>query len=112
MAANLSEESAWNWHWLRPRLAPQSNVGACRIGQRARSCWRGRSSTAGQVRPRRQLLEQGHNLDRLLIVHLQGADLDMMRAPLGAVAATPLVNAAAPVKQPMRCIYNRDRRHG
>jgi hypothetical protein len=60
----------------------------------------------------RLLLEHGCNLDRLLIVRLQGADLDMMRAPLGAVAATPLVNSAAPVKQPMRCIYNRDRRHG
>jgi hypothetical protein len=46
----------------------------------------------------RTLLEQGYNLERQLIVRLRGADFEMMRAPLGAVAATPLVNTAAPVK--------------
>jgi hypothetical protein len=46
----------------------------------------------------RALMEQGYNLERLLVVRLQGADREMARAPLGAVAATPLVNTIRPVK--------------
>jgi hypothetical protein len=46
----------------------------------------------------RWLLAQGYDPDRLLVVHLEGADHVMARAPLGAVAATPLVNTAKPVK--------------
>ena len=55
----------------------------------------------------RRLLEQGYNVNRLLVVRLQGADFDLMRAPLGAAAATPLVNSAAPVK---RAAYAMSRR--
>jgi hypothetical protein len=50
----------------------------------------------------RQLLEWGYNVERELIVRLQGADYELMRAPLGAVAATPLVNRERPVKGPTR----------
>jgi hypothetical protein len=46
----------------------------------------------------RSLVEQGYDPDRMMIVHLEGADYLMMRAPLGAVAATPLVNTAKPAK--------------
>lgn len=52
----------------------------------------------------RILLEQGYNLERLLVVRLRGADFEMMRAPLGAAAATPLVNRANPVKHPHRAL--------
>jgi|SRR5271167_1104246 len=45
----------------------------------------------------RALLEQGYKTDRLLIVRLRSADYELMRAPLGAVAATPLVNMMKPV---------------
>ena len=57
----------------------------------------------------RRLLEQGYDVNRLLIVRLQGADFDLMRAPLGAAAATPLVNVAAPVKQAAHAIFRRER---
>ena len=60
----------------------------------------------------RRLLEHGYDLKRLLIVRLHGAYLDMMRAPLGAVAATPLVNTAAPVKAATRCVYRGERYRG
>jgi hypothetical protein len=53
----------------------------------------------------RALLEQRYNPARTLIVHLQGADFELMRAPLGAVAAKPLVNMQAPVKEPARCLF-------
>jgi hypothetical protein len=36
----------------------------------------------------------------LLVVRLHGADYELMRAPLGAAAAPPLVNFAPPVKEP------------
>ena len=36
----------------------------------------------------RRLLEQGYDVNRLLVVRLQGADYELMRAPLGAAAAT------------------------
>ena len=39
----------------------------------------------------------------MLIVRLQGADYELMHAPLGAVAATPLVDYAKPVG---RAAYN------
>jgi hypothetical protein len=53
----------------------------------------------------RKLLSQGYNTGRLLIVRLRGSDRDLMRAPLGAVAATPLVNTAAPVERATHAIY-------
>jgi hypothetical protein len=52
----------------------------------------------------RRLLEQGYNVERLLIVHLHGADYELMRGPLGAAAARLLVNFAAPVKEPARAM--------
>ncbi len=57
----------------------------------------------------RTLLEQGYNASRELIVRLQGADYELMRAPLGVVAAPPSL-ATSPVTQPTRCVY-RERRH-
>ena len=54
----------------------------------------------------RVLLEQGYNAARPFIVRLQGADYELMRATLGAAAATPLVNAAKPVANPLRCVFN------
>lgn len=59
----------------------------------------------------RQLLEWGYDPNRLLIVRLQGADYELLRATVGAAAATPLVNTAAPVKQATRCVF-RETRHG
>jgi hypothetical protein len=58
----------------------------------------------------RALLRQGYNPDRLLVVRLYGADFDLVRAPLGVVAAPPLLNFAKPVMHPLRCLY-RDHRH-
>ncbi len=55
----------------------------------------------------RKLLSQGYNPARLLIVRLQGADYRFMSAPLGMVAAPPLLNAASPAAQPTHCIYRR-----
>ena len=37
----------------------------------------------------RRLLEQGYDVNRLLVVRLQGADYLLLHAPLGAAAATP-----------------------
>ncbi len=51
----------------------------------------------------RKPLEQGYRLEDLLVVRLRGADYEMMRAPSGVVAATPLVNTAAPVTYPIHC---------
>jgi hypothetical protein len=45
----------------------------------------------------RQLVDWGYGLDRQLIVRLQGADYDLMRATLGNAAAPPQVNPV-PVK--------------
>jgi hypothetical protein len=50
----------------------------------------------------RALLEQGYKANRVLVIRLQGADYDLVSAPLGAVAATPLINYANPVKQSTR----------
>ena len=36
--------------------------------------------------------EGGYDLDRELIVRLQGSDRELAHAPLGIVAATPLLN--------------------
>ena len=55
----------------------------------------------------RRLLEQGYDVNRLLVVRLQGADYVLMRALLGAAAATPLVNVAAPVKRAAHAISRR-----
>lgn len=57
----------------------------------------------------RGLLSQGYDVNRLLVVRLQGADFELMRAPLGAAAATPIVNVAAPVKQAAHAIFRRER---
>ncbi|MGO9401734.1 MAG: hypothetical protein ACLP19_28435 [Xanthobacteraceae bacterium] len=54
----------------------------------------------------RRLLEQGYDTRRTLIVRLRGADYLLMHAPLGAVAATPLVNHAHPVEHPTQSIYH------
>jgi hypothetical protein len=51
-----------------------------------------------------KLIEQGYDAERALIVHLEGADYDLMRAPLGLVAATPTLSAI-PVEHGARCIY-------
>ena len=53
----------------------------------------------------RALLNQGHNPARVLRVRLQGADYELCYAPLGAVAATPLINFAAPATRPAHCIF-------
>jgi hypothetical protein len=58
----------------------------------------------------RILLEQGYNPQRELLVRLHGGDRDLVRAPLGAVAATPLVNTAAPVSHPATAMVRP--RHG
>lgn len=55
----------------------------------------------------RRLLEQGDDVNRLLVVRLQGADFELMRALLGAAAAPPLVNIAAPVKRVAHAISRR-----
>lgn len=52
----------------------------------------------------RKLLSLGYSARRLLVVRLQGADYEMVRAPLGAVAATPLVNVQAPVSRPAHAV--------
>ena len=41
--------------------------------------------------------EGGYELDRELIVKLQGSDHDLVHAPLGVVAATPWLNFDKPV---------------
>jgi hypothetical protein len=41
--------------------------------------------------------EGGYALDRELIIKLQGSDRDLMHAPLGVVAATPLPKTDKPV---------------
>jgi hypothetical protein len=46
---------------------------------------------------RKLLDEGGYDVDRQLIVKLQGSDRELMRAPLGVVAATPLLNTDKPV---------------
>jgi hypothetical protein len=48
---------------------------------------------------RKLLDEGGYDVERQLIVRLQGADRELMRAPLGVVAATPLLNIDRPVTQ-------------
>ena len=55
----------------------------------------------------RRLLQQGYDVNRLLVVRLLGADFELMRAPLGAAAAPPLVNIAAPVKRAAHAISRR-----
>ena len=40
----------------------------------------------------RKLLSHGNHPDRMLIVKLRGADFELMRAPLGILAATPVLN--------------------
>jgi hypothetical protein len=42
--------------------------------------------------------EGGYDVERELVVRLQGSDRDLMHAPLGIVAATPLLNTK-PVTQ-------------
>jgi hypothetical protein len=52
----------------------------------------------------RKLLAQGYDPDSLLIINLQGSDRELVRARLGAVAATPLINPE-PVIAPAHCVY-------
>jgi hypothetical protein len=47
----------------------------------------------------RILLEQGYNVAREFILRLEGADYELMRAPLGRVAATPVLSSE-PVTRP------------
>ena len=54
-----------------------------------------------------KLLADGYDPERQLIVRLQGADYDLLRAPLGCAAAQPLVNFDAPVSEPMSVVYKR-----
>jgi hypothetical protein len=60
----------------------------------------------------RTLLAWGYDASRLLVVRLEGADYDLLRATIGAAAATPLVNSAAPVKQATQCVFQGRRDHG
>jgi hypothetical protein len=55
----------------------------------------------------RRLIRQHNNPERLLIVKLRGADYELMRAPLGMVAASPLLNVDNPVNKPAHCLYRR-----
>lgn len=50
----------------------------------------------------RALLIGGCDPDQELVVRLRGSDCEMLRAPLGVCAATPLPNFAAPVRQAPR----------
>jgi hypothetical protein len=50
----------------------------------------------------RRLLEWEYDTERTLVVKLIGADYEMARAALGALAATPLLNTAAPVRHGTR----------
>ena len=54
-------------------------------------------------------LSQGYNPQRLLIVRLQGADYELLRAPLAA--AMPVVNAT-PASQATRSIFHRSQHGG
>jgi hypothetical protein len=54
----------------------------------------------------RKLLQQGYNPERLLIVKLRGADFDLVRLPLGVVAAPPLPNINKPVTKPTHCYWD------
>ena len=51
----------------------------------------------------RLLFERGYNPARLLVISLRGADYDLMRAPLGLVAAKPQLSAA-PVEHPTHAL--------
>jgi hypothetical protein len=52
----------------------------------------------------RKLLAEGYHPERMLIIQLRGADYELMHAPLGIVAATPVLNAK-PVTDPARSLY-------
>jgi hypothetical protein len=70
------------------------------------------ASSNTTARAARFLLSQGYNSQRLLIVRLQGADYELLRAPLGAAAAMPKVNVTAPVSQGTRSIFQRSQHGG
>lgn len=70
------------------------------------------NTTARDATAARFLLSQGYNSQRLLIVRLQGADYELLRAPLGAAAAMPKVNVTAPVSQGTRSIFQRSQHGG
>ena len=70
------------------------------------------NTTARDATAARFLLSQGYNSQRLLIVRLQGADYEQLRAPLGAAAAMPKVNVTAPVSQGTRSIFQRSQHGG
>ena len=81
---------------------------------RYRACWPDGETQLAQVPETfldligvmlaRRLLEQGYAVERILIVRQEGADFELMRCPLGAAAATPMVNHAAAVKGPTRAV--------
>jgi hypothetical protein len=58
----------------------------------------------------RVLLSQGYDAARPFIVRLLGADYDLCRSTLGAVAATPLVNTGKPVTHPTTCVFREGQR--
>ena len=58
----------------------------------------------------RVLLSRGYAAGRGFIVRLQGSDRDMMRAPLGAEAATPKANSSSPVKRAAHCVFGEARK--
>jgi hypothetical protein len=55
----------------------------------------------------RDLLMRGYSAKRLLVIKLHGSDRLLARAPLGAAAAPPIINSAAPVSEPSRQIYRK-----
>jgi hypothetical protein len=66
------------------------------------------NTTARDATAARFLLSQGYNSQRLLIVRLQGADYELLRAPLAS--AMPVVNAT-PASQATRSIFHKSQ-HG
>jgi hypothetical protein len=48
------------------------------------------------------LIEQGYSARRVLDVHVQGSDFALVCAPLGVVAAPPLLNYKNPVRHKTR----------
>jgi hypothetical protein len=46
---------------------------------------------------RKLMDEGGYDVERQLIIRMQGSDRDLMRASIGVLAATPLPNTDKPV---------------
>jgi hypothetical protein len=73
------------WHYREPRDDGSDKIFLANIPL----SW---LDIVGFMVARKLVDEGGYDLDRELIVRLQGADRDLTRAPLGIVAATPLLN--------------------